>query len=843
MKKSKNTLYKKKTERKQNKKQNLNKTNKKYLIVIFSGLLQFSLNFFIMFPERVELQSYNISSIPLNIFNLLCSLLISYSIYNLNLENIKKIIKIVFLIFILISVYPVQIHLNSVLSYNSELYIKLYTWQKIIVLPAIFVGAISLFQHKNRLEKFLENIYNKNTGADKNTNKRIGKIPLNYLILVAIAGLSIFTLFYRLDYFDLFSDEAQVTQGAAGYYYTGEYKLWDFVQDKPSEASYERAWPHQFLVALSYRIWGISTWSSRLPSAIFGVLLILLGFIVGKKFIKEETAVLLTLFSFVFYVEFLFLQRWTRMYSILLVTFLIEFYLFYKFITGKNSIAFKRLGDTTFFQNYLNFDYKYLPFLLLFIYLNFQIHINSVIIFPIFYIFSIYLLLANKDKRQIVVIFVGGILILLRFIFPYLVSFTLFSFFEVRNQSYYLNAFLGYPFSIFANLIIISIIITSFLYNINKDFKATYFLLIISTIVGFVLFGFILSRYSAFKYMSFLAPLSMMLLVGSYYLILKVLYNRLGLALLGLFMVFSIGTHFYSIYDDIYVENFASPAKPSVAWNDIIKNYKEGEVIGRHWGPSLYFSGISKDARFFSIDPRTGITFTNIYDTLRNNSSGWLTWHTHFSGKIEKKVIDYANLYMQKRSGFGIDKTGVEVFYYTKDLLKDTLEFEIDRNFPHANLNLHNSFSFAFWLNINENTSGNPFHFTNSKEDKLSINVNKNIVIAYNKKRILSAPLTSGWHHVVFIHDYNESEKQGSLYIDGNFISKNEVSEINESLVKFNVNKVFNGITDDIRIYDFILNNKLIQNLAKSPIGTEKKIVLNNKEFSPMFFWQRRQNN
>ena len=54
--------------------------------------------------------------------------------------------------------------------------------------------------------------------------------------------------------------------------------LWDFISDRPTAVNFNRAWPHLLTVAGFYQIFGLSEFTTRLPGAIAGALLVPVGF-------------------------------------------------------------------------------------------------------------------------------------------------------------------------------------------------------------------------------------------------------------------------------------------------------------------------------------------------------------------------------------------------------------------------------------------------------------------------------------------------------------------------------------------------------------------------------------
>ena len=836
---------------------NSSKKNGSYLLYgLLAGIITFFVNYLFFANDGDTI--FIISKGIIILTSLVLSSVIFYSIFKIEEKQTANISKYTFLIMLLYSIGVSLIPLNEYSNEFIKLYQKLTTFQSILIIPTIVLGVISVWIHKEKLQELINDLYaEKEVPEEKTSIKDRILNPIKQLfskkeilstsLLFVIIGISIFTLFYRLDYFDLYSDEATSMQGATSYYHTGEYKEWNFVTEKPSENNYNRAWPHQFIVAQSYKLFGISTWSSRFPSAVFGVLLILLSYFVGRYFIKDKWAVLLVIFSFAFFIEFLFLQRWTRMYAMLLPIFMIEFLLFYKFVAEKNTCKYIRIKRNTIFDNYLNFNYIYLIPLLLLIVLSYNIHINSTLIFPVILLFVIFTFFITKEKKYIVVAAIGVLILTIVIFSPYKVYFNQFSFFEVKNFNYYLNAFFGYPVRTNTNIIVLIIVFTSLLFIKNSKYKLSYLMLYVSSLMGLVLFAFILMRYVAFKYMSFAAPFSILLIIGAYFLIFRTLFNKKLLFLLSVLIISSIAIHFNRIYDDIYVRNFASPAKPSVAWKDIVENYKEGEVIGRHWGPGFYFSGLNHNAKFFSLGHYTGNSFVSTYDTIRSYKSGWLTWHTQFSRIIDNTLMEYASMYMKKLHGHGIDETGVEVYHFVDSLLADTIKFKTDKLIPNANLNLNNAYSITFWLKTTDETEGKPFIFTDGYKEILNLsfanNITKNLLFKYNNTGDsvkIGINADSQWHHIVWYQSGGNVNNEFGLYIDGQLTRSKKKSDLTQNIIKFKVNPYFNGVIDDIRIYKFVLEKPQISAImAVQKKKKTEKLSADNKIFETLYLWQK----
>lgn len=733
---------------------------------------------------------------------------------------------------------------------------QLLALQVYLIVPVAILGLLSIFMYRSKAQQVIDSLFtDKNEERHRSFNESYvqpvqrffsRKEILTSSVLFLLIGLSAVTLFYKLDYSDLYSDEAQVTQGAAGYFHSGEYRHYDFGTKKLSAGEYSRAWPHLWVVAQSYRFFGISNWTSRLPSAIFALLLIVLMYFVGQFFIRDKLAVLLVAFAFVFYFEMLFLQRWTRMYAMLAPAYLLLFYWVYRFFTETSSFAFLNSEKLKFVRNYLNFNYLLIPVVALFLYLNIQLHINSAFLLPLLLLFSIVIISFTKNKKYMLAAIIGSALLIWQILFPYRVGFKWFTFFEVDNADAYSYILFAYPFFDKTN---IALLLTGFgllFFVRNEEFRKKYIFLALSSVTAYVLFGYVIEYAASFRYLSYLAPLAVLLIIGLYVLIFRVLYNKIIQILLSVLIVASVLSQFYQNYPKLYIQNPHSFAHPSVAWQSIVKNAKKGEIVLRHWGPSFYFSGIDTTVQFLSLGGDKGKPFKQIFDSLQNHKSGWLTWHTQNSHRIDSILKIYCNLYFEKHNGQNIDSSYVEVFHYTKEMLVDTNRVKADNNFPLGNIKAENTRSVAFWVSVSSDV--NPFFLVNTVGNEISrtfLDKSNNLVWRFNTatqdSMFVNIPNDGKLHHVVYYQSGGKKGDELGIWLDGKFIASQKLKTSVSGLAKFRYNPQYLGMADDIRIYNFLLNKKQISTIMQN-YGRKRteSLIADNQEFTTIYLWQRK---
>ena len=116
------------------------------------------------------------------------------------------------------------------------------------------------------------------------------------MALFSLFALGAGVYLYDLSYYNWLTDEPLVISVAKGYLETGTYTEWDFWHDRKETSSYNRAWPHTWLVAQSLYFFGFSEWSARIVSVFLGLLFIPVIYFVACFFLQNRLAALILTF-------------------------------------------------------------------------------------------------------------------------------------------------------------------------------------------------------------------------------------------------------------------------------------------------------------------------------------------------------------------------------------------------------------------------------------------------------------------------------------------------------------------------------------------------------------------
>ncbi len=157
-----------------------------------------------------------------------------------------------------------------------------------------------------------------------NTNHRQMNPKLLLIIFSLLFLTGGFLRFYNLDVLSLWVDEVTYAHAAQSLVENGDMKL-------PSGYEYTRSPVYTYFTAISYRIFGYGDGPTRYTAALFGLLSILMAYLLTCR-IWDEKIALLTVFFMVFSHFEIGWSRTARMYSMLQFLTLVSVYFFIRFV-------------------------------------------------------------------------------------------------------------------------------------------------------------------------------------------------------------------------------------------------------------------------------------------------------------------------------------------------------------------------------------------------------------------------------------------------------------------------------------------------------------------------------
>gem|GEM_PF-1896266 len=502
------------------------------------------------------------------------------------------------------------------------------------------------------------------------------RYSISLMILLAIfSGLAL----YKLGESEIRGDEFQVVAASVGYYKTGEFYKWDWLENKSGKYTeciendkychYKRAWPHTFLITQSYKIFGISEWSSRIVSVISGIIFVIIIYFFTKFFFESKDVATLSTFALVFNANFLSLFRYTRMYALLLPMFLILLYFLYRTTTEPNKTKIKNKRLSEFIKNNFDFRLTLIPITLIILFFAYNIHMNSLVAFPSLVLFIFYMFYRTREIKflwtslaglsGIIFLFTGAHLGIIK-------KFTQFlTFFEKSNYSYiYFQS--NFPFGESLGISLFLVFLFSITLIKKKSLDKIFFI-IINVLFSLAFFVWIADRYPNFVYGSHIIPLSITIIVAGFYCLIKTTDKKLVKSILFFMFLTLVLSSFLRSKDDLYGEN-GSRAKLKIAYKEINENFNsQKDIIFGQYLRTFYLKEI-ENAKTINMLSGKKYDFENFLDDLSKHKSGYITWETKKGGHLQDAIKEYCCENFKQLHGESclhkIDDTKVEVFYF-----------------------------------------------------------------------------------------------------------------------------------------------------------------------------------
>src|SRR3989344_1230660 len=480
------------------------------------------------------------------------------------------------------------------------------------------------------------------------------------LALTIIVTISAIALFYNLGGRDFWEDEHQVISAAAGYYHAGEFVRWNWIKkdvvcaDRTSECVYDRAWPHSWLIAQSYKLFGISEWSSRVVSALFMLLTTSGVYFFAKFFTENKHVALVSAFAVAIHPNLVIIGRYTRMYALLIPLFLLLAYLIFKAVSRKIHYGYA-LGAAAILA------------------IGYLIHINILIVLPAAFLFVVYLAATTQKKEHIALSLLGilGLAALcgMAVFTSWLDTIIGFLSFFGRNNTIYFEYIAGFPFPAKFGFAITALgFVGAILFCNNKTLKHKLMYIYFILFFSFFFFVYIGDRYASFVYTSPITVVFIVLAVNSYLLFVDRVKIRVLKILFIAVLLINPAYVFYEHRSKIYEgEGFG---KLSTAYASIAENIKPGEVLFGQYVRDYYLQSIDPQTPMISMRSNQTYAYETFLQDIARYESGWIAWETRKSYHIQPLIRNYIKTNFTKIHGDGVDDTRIEVYYFTKQNIK-----------------------------------------------------------------------------------------------------------------------------------------------------------------------------
>lgn len=468
-------------------------------------------------------------------------------------------------------------------------------------------------------------------------------------------------------------DEFEVIDTAYGYLKSGTLKQWDWLADGISDEYYTRAWPHTLMIALSFRLFGFSEWSARLPSLFFGTILIPLSYFIGKHATERKVIGFLLAVIVAFSPMMIYLSRYARMYVIFIPLFVIGSYLLFCGLKGKSTWNLDGFPILKCIVRIFDFDFRYIILACIVLLCCYIIHINTVIICLGMLVFTIIMSIASKETRYI---YLAGFFLLV-FTILMIGYFTktsvIMGFFDLLGYSEpislfapqkleYINWLFQYPFGI----CISAVLLAGILVLISRELLF-YLCLTTTALVFFVFFS---NRYFSYMYISNYYVFAWLLVLPGAALLSYFLFGKkkntwqIGFSLIVLLAVlFSIMASNGGIFQIDYDEKSYGHFREGYA--ELNEGYRTGDLLMGQYLRTVYIT-IDGEVTHESLKSYQEYSYEKFLETIAKYDRIWITWETRKSYHIKPEIIHFVDSNFVKIHGEGIDDTNVELYVWDK---------------------------------------------------------------------------------------------------------------------------------------------------------------------------------
>jgi hypothetical protein len=248
-----------------------------------------------------------------------------------------------------------------------------------------------------------------------------------------------------------------------------------------------------------------------------------------------------------------------------------------------------------------------------------------------------------------------------------------FTFFKIQ-QFEYLDYVVASPFNVMAGIILLASGLLGLILIQNKEIKIKLLYLYTAIIFSMVFFIFIANRYQAFKYISHIVPVAMLLAVYMLLLFSRVPGKTVLPAVFGLILIACSVDGFASKIDAIYGETHEILGNPSKAYQTLIEKYDpKTEVIFAQYFRNYYMRNFGNDARIINMLNKRQYEFKTFWKDINKYGAGWVVFETRKKYHLDPRIVRYIDEFFRKYHGEGKDDTNIEMYYFNQEMIRQSI--------------------------------------------------------------------------------------------------------------------------------------------------------------------------
>jgi len=483
-------------------------------------------------------------------------------------------------------------------------------------------------------------------------------------IILGILVLASFLRFYNLGEKPFVADEFLGVNTVYGYLQTGEWLRWDFNLEKPyddkpyfktifdldlwggGEKTYTRAWIHNWQIATSLEFLpDAKEWSYRMVSAIWGVLGVLIIYIVSVKMTGRKAIGIISAILLAVSIDSIEFSRKVRMYIMFMPVFLLFSYFAFKFLESKRKSASETISKLKE-KTGLNFLYFIPAFLFAFLSMHLHLLTANFAFILLVYFLAMGILSYRKNNKikskylsyTVLLLFLGWAMSF--FSKDFLAGLTWENHFSYLEKSFadYSNPFLA-----------IGLILAGIYYLLKTKTKEGVFIAssYLTILLGSI---FLWDRSAGSQYLFFAKPFQVILISAGILFIAMFLKNNLKkyanktyiFSILIILLILPNFTYFFQ-EENTYTQTSSSP-NPSYGkvFAYFTREKEKGDVLISRNFRNFYWRG--SHTKTYSLGgERAGekekkLTKERLLNILKKNSSGWIIYSENDENFISKEA-------------------------------------------------------------------------------------------------------------------------------------------------------------------------------------------------------------
>ncbi len=472
-------------------------------------------------------------------------------------------------------------------------------------------------------------------------------------------------IFYRLGFYDIWEDENMVINAAIGIQQHGL----DYLQE-----GYDRVWVHSLLISWFFDLFGVSEFTGRLPSALFGLLFVVVCYYSFTRWYGLGLIAVLLPLVCMMNDRFLILFRYMRMYALLIPLFILGVYILYRTVTIQNKEVFFRGKKIPLLNNRMFYIAGSIFMLLLLAHL----HKLAMIVLPVFFIFIC--ILAWKMNTRYLKYFLLGVIgcgIILAYLAFGLELDSLRMFRQVAALTMVKHGFYEeyYRYMLDNGLPINSTMMTLIgglgllSANVSKGIKSivgiSYLLIGIALISMIYL---IASEGQDYRYIAHIIPFAVAILLFVWYHSGNLIFKGGAKWALVLFLIISL-LAFKADYKRVYVKHPWAPSY-SIVYKTLKDKYRKGDALFAQNVKTYYLDPEKLAGNLYHHVPgRKEYTLDQFKRDIAFAQRGWVMWDKHKVYQWRDDVIVYIYQHFRPYHGGKFDDYGVELWYFDESMI------------------------------------------------------------------------------------------------------------------------------------------------------------------------------